>query len=213
MENYYSRRAPEYENIYLRDDHSWQSELAEFKKMLKESLRGRSVLEIACGTGYWTQIAAEVAHSIVAIDSSPEVLRIASSKDLSSRKIVFSLGNAYHLDSISGEFDAALANFWFSHVPKKHLNNFLGGLCERLPREAIILMADNVYVPGIGGQLVQHDGMTDTFKLRSLPDGSSYEVLKNYYSADELRLILDCYGSNLQIETGKRLWWARFYTQ
>ena len=45
--------------------------------------------------------------------------------------------------------------------------------------ETIVFVADNVYVPGIGGELVRKSSSADTFKLRELGDGSKHEVLKN----------------------------------
>lgn len=47
-------------------------------------------------------------------------------------------------------------------------------------------MADNIYIPRVGGKLVTKEGDENTYKLRRLKDGSEYLVLKNYLSADEL---------------------------
>ena len=52
LQDYYDRRAREYEHIYHRDDLVRQSEQAALAADLRESLCGRSVLDVACGTGY-----------------------------------------------------------------------------------------------------------------------------------------------------------------
>lgn len=212
MHNYYDRRADEYEAIYHRDDPVRQNEQAAIALALKDVLRGRNVLEVACGTGFWTAFAAEVAEHIVAIDSAPGMLRIARAKGLNPDQVEFREADAYHLSAVAGTFDAALANFWFSHVPKIRIAQFLDGLHRKLAPGSVVFMADNVYVPGIGGELVTRPGTEDTFKRRTLSDGSVSEVLKNYYDADLLRGIFKPVGCDLRIHAGACFWWLRYET-
>jgi len=71
-------------------------------------------------------------------------------------------------------------------------------------------MADNVYVPGLGGELITKPRCGDTFKRRGLSDGSQYEVLKNYYSADQLHEIFQPFSSELKIRMGECFWWVSY---
>ena len=50
--DYYSRRAPEYEAMWHRDEPVRQAEQAVIASEMGRLLRGRRVLEVACGTGY-----------------------------------------------------------------------------------------------------------------------------------------------------------------
>jgi len=210
LEQYYGRLAQEYERVYHRDDPVRQSELASITSAVKDALFGRRVLELACGTGFWTEVVAETARCIVAIDISPEMLAIARGKGLAPDRVEFRLGDAYTLEPVPGTFDTGLANFWLSHVPKRRIDEFLRGFHRRLGTGAIVFMADNVYVPGIGGELVTRVGIEDTFKLRELPDGSKHEVLKNYYDADQPRSILAPRATDLQVHVGKCFWWVGY---
>lgn len=210
LEDYYNRRAREYEEIYHRRDAIRQKELADIATAMKDVLVDRRVLEIACGTGFWTAVAAEVAEYVLAIDISEQMLSVAERKYLSSKKVKFSICNAYGLDSISDTFDAGLANFWLSHVPKLQLENFMHGFYKKLTSGAVVFMADNIYIPGIGGKLLRKSGCEDTFKLRELCDGSKYEVVKNYYDANQLREILKPFSSELQIKIGDCFWWVSY---
>src|SRR6058998_1664693 len=72
LTDYYSRRAPEYEEIYHRSDPVRQAEQQIIANEVRRLVQDRRVLEIACGTGYWTQFAAETAAHVCGIDSSPE---------------------------------------------------------------------------------------------------------------------------------------------
>ena len=81
--NYYSRRASEYEAIYDKTER--QTDLQILQRQIKEYFSGVNVLEVACGTGYWTKFIAENANSVLAIDFSEEVLEIAKAKNLSAK--------------------------------------------------------------------------------------------------------------------------------
>jgi ubiquinone/menaquinone biosynthesis C-methylase UbiE len=208
--DYYSRRASEYEQIYHRLDPYMQSELESISQLIMKIFRGHRILEVACGTGYWTQFAARVADSITATDGSLEMLKIAKTKNLPAHKVRFVQADAYRLESISGEFDAGLANFWFSHIPAVRVDEFLTGFHRRLTPDAVVFLADNVYVPGIGGELVTRSGCEDTFKMRKLNDGSRYIVLKNYYDADKLQAIFMEIGHDLKVNVGHCFWWTSY---
>jgi SAM-dependent methyltransferase len=210
LSEYYSRRAREYERVYHRDDSARQREQVELADALKEALQNRCVLEIACGTGYWTEVTAQVARHVVATDASPEMLAVAAEKGLLAGRVEFRLADAYDLAPVSGSFDAGLAGFWLSHVPKARVDGFLDGLHARLSPGSVVFMADNVYVPGVGGELLHKPDGEDTFKLRTLSDGTEYEVLKNYYSADQLRRIFMQRAINLEIHIGKCFWWITY---
>ncbi len=74
LKDYY-RRAPEYENLY--QTRSARRELDELTEPMNGALRDRRMLEVACGTGFWTARAARVARHIVATDASSEMLAVA----------------------------------------------------------------------------------------------------------------------------------------
>ena len=52
--NYYRDRAQEYEQIYYRDNPERRQEIADEVARLQKLVAGKKVLELACGTGYWT---------------------------------------------------------------------------------------------------------------------------------------------------------------
>jgi ubiquinone/menaquinone biosynthesis C-methylase UbiE len=207
---YYRQRAQEYEQIWHRDDPVRRGEQAEIAGALRDSFRNRRVLEVACGTGYWTQFVAEVADHITAIDAAPETLEVARAKEWPRGNVEFIEGDAYALQSISGSFNGGLANFWFSHIPKVRITEFLDGFHRRLGPGSVVFMADNMIVPGVGGELVKREGCEDTFKLRTLADGSKHEVLKNYFTVRELEQILSPHAQDLRIQMGKCFWWVKY---
>src|SRR6202043_371464 len=66
LAEYYQQRAAEYDAVYAKPER--QQDLAQLKELLPPLVAGRHVLEIAAGTGYWTQVIAPAAASITATD-------------------------------------------------------------------------------------------------------------------------------------------------
>ena len=50
---YFAARAPDYDAVYLKPER--EKDIAFLRRCLPDRLRGRSVLEVACGTGSWTR--------------------------------------------------------------------------------------------------------------------------------------------------------------
>jgi SAM-dependent methyltransferase len=209
---YYEQRAHEYEAIYRRDDPVRQAEQDAIADALRAHLAGRRVLEIACGTGYWTGVIASVADAVVAIDAAPAMLAIARHRGLDPARVGFRSADAYNLAAVTGDFDAAVANFWLSHVPRRRLEPFLQQLHTRLGSGARIFMADNVLVASVGGELVSRRDSDDTYKRRTLSDGTTREIVKNYFTEHELRALLAPHARELDIHVGQCFWWVRYRT-
>jgi SAM-dependent methyltransferase len=208
--DYYSQRAAGYDAVWQRADPERQTEQRAIATAMQALFRKRRVLEVACGTGYWTQFLAETAASITAVDAAPAMLDLARKRDFPQPLVSWIEGDAYNLTGLGGPFEGGLANFWISHVPKRRLDGFLRGFHANLAPGAVVFLADNVFVEGLGGQLVSHPDREDTFKLRRRNDGTGQEVLKNYYGAEELNRMLTPYAAELDINVGSCFWWAQY---
>lgn len=186
MVDYYARRADEYEDIYYRDDPQRLLEQSTLGILLVQSFRGRNVIEIAAGTGYWTHYATISAHSVTATDFNQEPLAVARATKVFPHPVSFAQADAYHLPFPDNAFTAGLANLWLSHVPKYRTDEFLDELHRVLQPGSPVIIADNVYIPGVGGKLIQKEEDENTYKRRELKDGTITEVVKNYPSPSEL---------------------------
>ena len=142
LRQYYQLRADEYEQIYKRDDPVRQAEQLELAAAVGRTCLNRRVLEIACGTGYWTQVADRVAQQITALDASAEaVLELAAAKQLG--RTTFVQGDAYAPTISPASATAGLALFWLSHVPRAQRAAFLDTFHQQLAPGASVLLADN----------------------------------------------------------------------
>lgn len=203
MHDYYAARAPEYDRIYLKPER--QPDLRQIEAWLPTVFAGRSVLEIACGTGYWTQFIAPVASRVLALDAAEETLQIARGR-VASGNVAFVTGDAYALPPQAQGFEGAFAGFWFSHIPKSRVAAFLHGLHGALAPGARVVFLDNLYVEGNSTPISQRDAEGNTYQLRTLQDGSVHKVLKNFPDEGELRALTQGIARELRWHQWQYYW-------
>jgi len=141
--NYYSERAEEYERIYQKPER--QEDLQKLRIILKDLFFAKSVFEIACGTGYWTQFISETAKSIFATDINETVLEIAQSKKYQS-PTSFEKADIFNLTNANEKFDSGFGGFIWSHIPKQELDVFLSGIILNISPGGLVVFVDNQYV-------------------------------------------------------------------
>jgi demethylmenaquinone methyltransferase/2-methoxy-6-polyprenyl-1,4-benzoquinol methylase len=189
MAAYYVKRASYYERVYHKPER--QSDLRAMEQWLPTPFAGRRVLEIACGTGWWTPHGARDAAAWLATDLNPETMAVAQAKAMPTRAdgspvVAFRAVDAYTLAELGGQtFDAAFAGCWWSHVPLQRLSAWLDTLHARLEPGAQVVMLDNSFVQTSSTPLSHSDEHGNTYQTRPLDDGSTHEVLKNFPSPDQ----------------------------
>jgi protein-L-isoaspartate O-methyltransferase len=185
LRHYYTQRAGEYEQVYAKPER--KGDIARLRLLLQELLAGHDVLEIACGTGYWTTAIAQTARSMLSTDANGEMLDLARAKLYPDGRVRFGHADAFTLENISGPFTAGFAGFWWSHVPRSRLSAFLHTFHERIGTGGLMVFIDNRYVAGSNHPIARRDAGGNTYQHRTLADGRAFEVLKNFPDADDLR--------------------------
>jgi len=179
MRSYYAQRAAYYERVYFKPER--QADLRAMEAWLPTAFAGRRVLEIACGTGWWTPHGARDCTHWLATDLNPETIAIATSKPLPAGRVQFASVDAYTLAELGDQrFDAAFAGCWWSHVPLARLPAWLALLHTRLEPGARVVMLDNHFVQTSNLPITRQDADGNTYQDRTLDDGSVHEVLKNF---------------------------------
>ena len=203
MMHYYQLRAPEYEGVYAKPER--QADLHTLREWLAGEARGLTLLEIACGTGYWTSVAATTAKGIVATDFNLGPLEIARSKSLGTH-VSFSLADAFALPDFGLVFDGGMAHFWWSHVALADQQRLLGHFASKLRTGAKLLMIDNNFVAGSMTPISRTDALGNTYQLRRLGSGGEHEVLKNFPSNEELHNALSSFFVAVKILQLQHYW-------
>jgi len=200
---YYAQRAKEYERIYARPER--QADLAALRARIGKIFAKKAVLELACGTGYWTEVIAERARHVTALDVNDEVLEIARSKE-NAGKVTFLRGSAYEIPAQGSAPDALFAGFWWSHVPLERLDGFLQDVSSKVKPGALIAFLDNRYVEGSSTPVSRTDAAGNTYQQRRLDDGSVHEVLKNFPSEGELIRRASRHGWGAHVDLLEHYW-------
>ena len=203
LQSYCAARASEYDHIYSKPER--QTDLRAIERWLPPRFADKRVIEVACGTGYWTQFIAPIAAHVLALDFATETITIAKTR-VPERKVRFLVGDAYSIPPQAGQFDAAFAGFWFSHVPKSKRRDFLSGLSARLEPGAKVVLLDNRYVEGSSSLVTSRDTDGNTFQTRKLGDGSTHTVLKNFPTETELREVVGVLGEHPILTTWQYYW-------
>ena len=192
---YYAARAPVYDETAGYNNLEAEALRVPIKARYREMFRGHNVIEIACGTGYWTLVIGEVAESMLAIDINPSLIATARDRCRHLPNVEFRIADAYTLTGVPPGFSAALCIWWWSHVPKDILVPFLKILHGKLKVGALVLFVDQLpYETDVRRQ----DRNGNTLEQRSLPDGRSFEILKNFPSQIEVVSVLKGLAQNVR---------------
>ena len=206
MRAYYAQRAPSYEAVYARPER--QQDLSQIHTRLRTLFAGQQVLEIACGTGYWTIDLAATAQNVLATDINPEVIEQAQQKNLPSDKVRFAIEDAFDAGAVieAGQSTACFAGFWWSHVGREQQVALLDRLQARLAPEALLVLVDNCYVEGSSTAIARTDAHGNTYQIRMLENGERYEILKNFPTDSTLRKRLGGHLKEIRIERSAHYW-------
>jgi SAM-dependent methyltransferase len=188
LAEYYRDRAP-YHDAYM----SWtgrrelEQQLAPVVEAVDRVVRDRDVLELACGTGNWTQVISSRARSVLATDLVGEYLDLARAKEYPRANVAFAEADAYDLEGVGGPFDAAVAVDLWSHVPRSMEDTLLRSLTGRLAPSSPVAVVDMLRTEAFDLSFHRLDADGNEVHLRTLPNGRSYEVIKNFPSEQVLR--------------------------
>ena len=197
---FYRARAPEYDQWWQRrgryDD--GPNDAAEWDRQVRQLVQAvdlfdpvGDVLELAGGTGWWSQRLARTATSLTVLDSSEETLRI------NRQRIGWPRGKSvtYIVADVFGwrpdrRYDAVFFSFWLSHVPRHLFETFwaLVGSClaAGVGTEGRVFLIDNRRDPTRTVQDPYIIDEADDVQRRRLDDGSEHRVVKVFYEPDEL---------------------------
>jgi len=197
---YYRARAPEYDEWFNRRGRydrgpshraEWFQEINTIKTVLQPLIRGKRILELACGTGLWTHYLAEESKRVEAVDASPEAIAINHDRQRTSN-VKYSVADIFEWKP-NTTFDLVFFSFWLSHVPSGRFESFWRTVRQALEPEGTVLFIDSLYeltstardsVPPSRTGIVQ----------RTLNDGRDFRVVKIFYDPGKLERRLNAGG-------------------
>lgn len=207
---YYAARAAEYDASVGYGKAIVEAGLAPLKAHLSTWLEGLDVLEIACGTGYWTHVAAQRAHSVFAVDFDATSLGLAQERLAAHKHVSFQRADAYRLDDVPAQFTGAFGMFWWSHMPNARIDTFLDALHRKLKPGAHIAFADQM--PYAHAEPRHTNTQGDLIEARALFDGTRFDIIKNFPTERQMLRWLGPRGSDIEFITDPNSrWWLVKY--
>ena len=198
---YYRERAPEYDEWFFRRgrynrgaDHTrcWFDEIEEVRAALTVAHPVGHVLELACGTGLWTERLVPQATRLTAVDSSPEVIAL-NRRRVASPHVAYQLADLFAWQP-DARYDFVFFGFWLSHVPPSRFIPFWSTIARCLAPGGRVFFVDSRYHPASTARDHASGNAADTRSRRRLRDGREFEIVKIFYKPDDLAAQLASLG-------------------
>jgi SAM-dependent methyltransferase len=198
---YYRARAAEYDQWFFRQGRydrgpelnaQWFREIEEVRAALSAFRPSGRMLELACGTGLWTEQLVRYAEHITAVDASPEMLALNRAR----------VGNApvhyVNADLFAWRpdtrYDVVFFGFWLSHVPPERFIAFWDLVCSCLEPSGRFFFVDSLYNETSTARDHHLEDLEALTVTRRLNDGRKFRIVKRFYQADELGSRLSALG-------------------
>jgi 2-polyprenyl-3-methyl-5-hydroxy-6-metoxy-1,4-benzoquinol methylase len=197
--SYYRARAPEYDEWYFRRGRydrgpqhrkEWFAEIASVEAAVLPGVKNKEALELACGTGLWTEKLARCAKRVTAVDASPEALALAR-KRVGSR-VEFKQADLFAWQPLQ-RFEVVFFSFWLSHVPENQFEHFWRTIAASLRPAGTAIFVDSLLEHSSTARdhpSVDRSGIV----RRKLNDGREFQVVKIFYDPPSLQRRLEELG-------------------
>jgi ubiquinone/menaquinone biosynthesis C-methylase UbiE len=197
---YYRERASEYEEWFFRqgrydrgENHrqQWFSEVSEIEAALRFIAPSGDILELACGTGLWTQHLVNFATHLTAIDASPEMLALNQQR-VGSTSIEYISADLFNWTP-NCQFDFIFFGFWLSHVPMEQFDPFWQMVKKALKPDGRVFFIDSLLTQESTAR--NHTALNrQGYSERKLNDGRTYRVVKIFHEPTQLQELLQNLG-------------------
>jgi ubiquinone/menaquinone biosynthesis C-methylase UbiE len=188
------RHTGEYEDGPPLDQSYFNEAKVLFDAVESEHLIG-NVLEIASGTGIWTEAVIKTADALTALDSSKEMLEKCTARLGTNPKIRYVVADFF--DWIPDrEYDAVTFSFMISHVPASKLDEFVLKLSRCLRHGGKVFFVDQQTQAVKNEELQQPGGEV---AWRTLQNGRRFKVFKHFYTSEEIQESFLGHGLKIKI--------------
>jgi demethylmenaquinone methyltransferase/2-methoxy-6-polyprenyl-1,4-benzoquinol methylase len=191
---YYRARAREYDQWWERTGRfdrgseanaRWFEEAATLRRALERFDPRGNVLELACGTGIWTEHLVRRASRVVAVDASAEMLGLNRER-VRAGIVEYERADLFEWRPAPAAFDVCFFGFWLSHVPEARFAGFWETVRAALRRDGRVFFVDSARTErstAVDHVLSSHD---DETMLRKLDDGREFRIVKRFYAPERL---------------------------
>lgn len=209
---YYRQRAGEYDDFWSRSGQyalppellsAWRADAREAIEAVRAWTPAGDVLELACGTGLWTEALSAAASSVHAVDAAPEMIALNRARldqgEAPSGRVTYERADLFSWTPVRDSADGVFFGYWHSHVPDEQLADFWHTVGVALRPGGTVMLVDSAPRPGV--ERDDDSEFAARHERRTLRDGRQYGVVKRYWRAEPLHQTLATLGWDARIRT------------
>jgi demethylmenaquinone methyltransferase/2-methoxy-6-polyprenyl-1,4-benzoquinol methylase len=197
---YYSLRAAEYDDAYLRTgqhdrgavaNDDWQEEMACLQRAFDGLPLYGDILELAAGTGAWTERLIGRARSLTVLDGSREMLEKNQERvGPAARNVAYAVVDLFDWQPARA-WDACVFGFWLCKVPDARVDGFLHSVAGALRPGGVVCCVDNA---------ARSEPATE-FERRTLNDGRRLTIVDHPRPPSRLVELFQTAGMSVTVQT------------
>jgi SAM-dependent methyltransferase len=210
--DYYAARASEYDDAYQRvgaydrgtgSNADWHEEMARISQAFDALPLTGDIVELAAGTGYWTERLVDRARSLHVIDGSAATLAVNRARlGADSARVTYEVADLFEWTP-PRTWDACVFGFWFCKVPDARVPAFLRAVTGSLRPGGIVYFVDKTAAAEPESEQTErtlNDGRTFTIVDHARPTARLVEL----FGAAGLDITVETFGSRFCLGHGIR---------
>ncbi len=210
QQNYYSARAAEYDEWWLRtgrydrgeeENAVWFREQDEVRSAFAALPWHGDVLELAGGTGIWTSWLAPRVGSLTVLDGSAEMIAINAARldaEGLRGRVSYQQTNLFDWQP-DREYDGLFVGYFLSHVPTALSDAFLAKIARAIKPGGLFAMIDGRRDKRSSSPDQPPPTEGEEIKIRRLNDGRTFQIVKRYDEPEPFTSALARAGINARV--------------
>ncbi len=203
---YYRARAAEYDEWWHRtgrfdrgaeDNAAWFADVRSLEAWLQARGPLGRTLELACGTGLWTERLLRQCTTLDAVDASEEVLAINRARCGAAPR--HTKADLFAFTPEPATYDTVFFGFWLSHVPEDRFDEFWAMVRSALAPGGRALFVDSRFDATSTARDHTLRSPDDDVVTRRLNDGREFRVVKIFHEPARLATKLEAQGWRAEV--------------
>jgi len=199
---YYRERAPEYDATSQPEGDPFAAIAGLAHAELRSLGPVQRAIDLGAGTGQFTELVAEIADEVEAVDTSPEVLDLNRAK-LRAPHVRYTVADAFTFRPAEPA-DIVVASALLSHIPRQRLATFWEAVGAMLRPDGRFFLFDEAPHGVWSEEATGEDGVV----MRTLDDGRRFRIVKVLWDADELTAALADLGWSARLTRRDPFLWG-----
>lgn len=201
MHFYFDERAEEYDDFYAGKGPAIQhyggmyvKDFAQIAEVVSE-FRGKHLIDIACGTAYWSQFYASACEEVTCLDQSANMLNQAQARikdqELEAPNLIHA--DVFDIDLGAAVYDRAFVSILLSHFSREQDTAFFARLKQILQPGGELMVVDSLWNPRRSKYRKQ-----ESIEERGLKDGRKFRVFKRYMDQGGMARLLQSHSFTIK---------------